>query len=105
MAYAPLNGDLILGQFVEVEYGEAFEYTINDASIMASRRPGSETINFPHKIHVGHGETRYALVCQTVAYVIIDEGEGGQWIVQKWEIKKHRKYDLDKQIKYFNKAA
>ena len=84
---------LVLGSFVEKERGRIFEYAI---------RP-DEGIDFapdcPHIVYVtnptagaDHG-FRYAKVIKTVAWIVVDEDEGGDPIYEKWEIKQHRHYD------------
>jgi len=37
-------------------------------------------------------ESRYGKVLKTVAYIAIDEDEYGNPVVEKWDIKKYRKY-------------
>jgi hypothetical protein len=80
----PTKLPLLLGQFVEADYGHTFEY--------AERRwpdAGFET-GFPHIVYVGNGQTRLAKVMRTVVHVVTGEGE-----IQKWKIKQHREYPTD----------
>ena len=79
---------LILGHFVEADYGHGFEYAV---------RP-DEGLNFapdfPHIIYTGE-ETRYARVLKTVAYIVIDEAADGSPVYERWAIKRHRHYDTE----------
>lgn len=96
MAYAPhTNLDhshnpeqfpMILGSFAEVDHSKVFEYSLRNESNWLSKE------KFPHLVYVGSGETRYAKVLKTVAYVVIDEDENGEPVIDKWYIKKHRVY-------------
>jgi hypothetical protein len=85
---------LILGSFfVEKDKRTIFEYAV---------RP-DDGINFapdcPHIVYVtnvidGRGiGFRYAKVLKTVAWIVVDEDDGGEPIYEKWEIKQHRHYD------------
>jgi hypothetical protein len=73
---------MVLGSFVEKEYGHTFEY--------AERRWPDDDFypELPHVIYVGDGQSRLAKVLKTVAFVLTGEGE-----MQKWDIKQHREYD------------
>ena len=79
MGYAPhTNTDirngavlpLILGSFIEADYGHTFEYAI---------RP-DEGIDFapdcPHIVYVAD-RIRYARVLKTVAYIAVDDDDDG----------------------------
>lgn len=83
MALAPLYGtDGSLGAFTEKDHGHRFEYVAESNPIF-----GNE---YPHRLYVGHnGETRYANVKKTVAYVVVDEEADGSPVVEKWFIKNH----------------
>jgi hypothetical protein len=88
MGYYTYTKDPI-GMFVEKEHGNTFEYSVNDdASEFGA--------NYPHKVWVGSqligGDQgyRYAKVMKTVAYVIVDEDEGGP-VLERWFLKKHKK--------------
>jgi len=83
---------LILGSFVEADYGHMFEYAI---------RP-DEGVDFapdcPHIVYVGNGagyRTRYARVLKTVAYIAVDEDDDGEPVLQKWQLKNHRQYPTE----------
>lgn len=89
MSFAP-NGVKCLGSFVEKDYCHLFEYSVNDHAFdWASQE------DFPHLVWVGPDQAspRYARVLKTVAYVVTDEDEFGQPVVEKWEIKKNRVYE------------
>jgi hypothetical protein len=92
MALAPYTNDRrtigidskVLGQFREKEFDHSFEFAEND---------GWFADEYPHKIFVGNDETRIGLVKKTVAYVVVDEGDDGSPVVQKWSIKNFRGYE------------
>ena len=92
MAFYTYTQDPI-GQFVERDTGNYFEYSHNDDPI-------SMCEDFPHKVWVG-GEGvcgmrgyRYAIVKKTVAYVCVDEDEFGLPVLEKWHLKKNTEYAL-----------
>lgn len=96
MAYAPLNIDFVIGSFVEKEYERTFEYINNPEFVLHVPAHGGKNAHFPHLIFVGppgSSETRRALVLKTCVHVVTDETEFG-FVVEKWEIKKHRKYSV-----------
>ena len=77
-----------IGVFTEKSAGNVFEYSINDDSIMEE---------WPHKVWVGGGQIndsgyRYAWVKKTVAYVVVDENDWGEAVVEQWYLKKKREY-------------
>lgn len=75
---------VLLGQFVEKEFGHTFEYS-------ERRWPDDEFHpDLCHVIYVGDGQTRLAKVLKTVAWVLTGEGE-----LQRWQIKGHRPYATD----------
>ena len=80
-----------IGRFVEKDTGNYFEYSLND-------EPMNFGEDFPHKVWVGGGGVagmtgwRYANVKKTVAYIVVDEGDLGQPVVEKWDIKKNVEY-------------
>ena len=78
----------ILGCFNEKDFDNLFEFSVN---------PGVSGFcdDYPHLVWVNsrNPETRYAKVLKTVAYVVVDEDENGDPIVEKWTIKKMRKYE------------
>jgi hypothetical protein len=97
MGHAPASVDMIAGYFVEKDYGNTFEYVEVDKDdwFLAPLAHGGRNVRYPHKIFVGPlGETRYAFVKGSVAHVVTDETEkrGYPWfVVEKWNIKQHRK--------------
>lgn len=78
-----------IGAFVEREYGQTFEYSMNHVDVVYSEL-------FPHVIWVGGRVNdqgfRFANVKKTVAYVVADEDENGKPVVVRWDIKNHREY-------------
>lgn len=80
-----LASDMI-GYFTEKEFGKQFSFMLN---------PDSKTAPaFPYLIVVGPNadETRMAVIKKTVAYVVLDEYEGGNYFIEKWQIKKKVMY-------------
>jgi len=95
MAYYTYTKDPI-GSFVEKDAGNTFEYSLNDDD------PLYFFMDYPHKVWVG-GEGvcgmrgyRYANVRKTVAVIVVDEDDKGLPVVEKWYIKRHRKYGFGK---------
>ena len=98
--FAPLStyfdrGDgSILGRFVENERGKLFEYSEN-------RQNNAPPWGLPHLVWVTEpiegldSGFRYAIVKKTVAYIAIDEDAEGQPIMEKWQIKQHKRYTKD----------
>lgn len=79
-----------IGCFVEKDTGNYFEYSVND-------EPVDFAHNYPHRVWVGGkgvaGQSgwRYANVKKTVAYIIVDEDDGGP-IVERWFLKSNVAY-------------
>lgn len=97
MAFAPESvsfdrGDSsIIGCFTEKEHGLLFEYSTNKGGFGALD-------GWPHRVYVSSNPIndsgwRYARVLKTVAYIVVDEDENGDAIVEKWNIKKQRTYE------------
>ena len=80
-----------IGNFVEKEHGQNFEYSLNDD-------PFAWCEDYPHKVWVGSHQIggdqgyRYAIVKKTVAYVCVDEDEFGLPVMEKWNLKKNTEY-------------
>ena len=88
MAYYTYTKDPI-GAFTEKDVKNVFEYSVNDDPIM---------VEWPHKVWVGGGQIndsgyRYAIVKKTVAYIVVDENDYGEAVVEKWNIKSNREYN------------
>jgi hypothetical protein len=83
-----------VGRFVEKEYGNYFEYSVNDDG----KTFGTDGFMalFAHKVWVGglvnDQGYRYANVKKTVAYICVDEDEFGAPVVEKWSIKNNVAY-------------
>tara|TARA_B110000503_G_scaffold5725_1_gene7905 strand:+ start:250 stop:528 length:279 start_codon:yes stop_codon:yes gene_type:complete len=79
-----------VGRFVEKDAGNTFEYSINDDLSMP------EYYKFPHIVWVGglvnDQGYRYATVKKTVAYIVTDEDEYGNPVIEKWNIKQNVAY-------------
>lgn len=84
MGMIPTDLPLVLGRFVEKEYGYSFEY--------AERRWPDDNY-YPelcHIVYVGfQNETRLAKVLKTVAYILTEHG------IQKWDLKENRIYETE----------
>ena len=78
-----------VGRFVEREVGNYFEYSLNDDDFDFCK-------DFAHKVWVGglvnDQGYRYANVKKTVAYIVTDEDEYGQPVIEKWNIKNNVAY-------------
>ena len=89
MAFYTYTKDPI-GVFVERDTGNYFEFSYNDEQ--------GEAPEWPHRVWVGGGGVagmtgwRYARVMKTVAYIVVDENDYGEAVVEKWYIKNHREY-------------
>jgi hypothetical protein len=85
MAYAPLGVTTVSGSFVERDFGHTFEYIENPEFVLHVPAHGGKNVG-PHG-----EETRQALVKGSVVHVVTDETDFG-FVVEKWNIKNHRKY-------------
>ena len=90
MAFAPSSVYPIRegGAFIEKDHGNLFEYDLHGESLLPE---------YPHRVWVSENPVndsgwRYALVKKTVVYIVTDEADDGQPVVQKWSIKAHRIY-------------
>ena len=98
MAYAPSHLYPIRegGSFVEKSCGKFFEYDLVPHPPYPSNHAASVS-GYPHRVWVSENPIndsgwRYALVKKTVAYIVTDEADNGQPVVEKWSIKGHRIY-------------
>ena len=83
--------DAPIGNFIEKDHGNNFEYSHNDD-------PFAWCEDFPHKVWVGSHQIggdsgwRYANVKKRVAYVIVDEDDGGGPVLERWFLKSNKEY-------------
>lgn len=79
MAYSSTSTlPTVIGQFRELSAGLPFDF----------RDAPENQFGMPHQVFVGaKGETRFAKVLKTVAYVVVDEDDEGREVVEKWRIK------------------
>ena len=92
MSLAPFkkyNSGHLLGCFTEAEHGNYFEYELNDPD-----DSWLSVVEYPHRVWVSQSPVndsgwRYAYVKKTVAYIVVDEDDHGEPVVEKWSIKKH----------------
>lgn len=95
MSFAPYTNDYrgrkppIQGCFQHAATEKYFEYRWRQ-----DEEHGELAKDFPHLIFVGPfgSETRVAKVGKTVVYVVVDENDDGTPVIEKWYIKKFRKY-------------
>tara|TARA_R100000951_G_scaffold102070_1_gene93997 strand:- start:606 stop:899 length:294 start_codon:yes stop_codon:yes gene_type:complete len=84
------NYPTVLGSFVEKLVGKDHEYSANtDLESGWSATWDQFAKEFPHKLWTLDG-FRYARILKTVAYIVVDEDEYGNPVVQKWNIKRHK---------------
>ena len=102
MAFAPSHtyydqDATIQGSFTEKEYGNMFEFSMNDEFVSFIHSRNGKDTEYPHKVWVTTPREgidsgyRMALVLKTVAYIVVDEDENGP-VIEKWDIKEHRIY-------------
>lgn len=82
LASTDIDYAIIAGCFEHKDTKKSFEYRKNERNMP----------NYPHEVFVGDGSTagnstRFARVLNTVAYVVVDEDEFGQFVIEKWNIK------------------
>ena len=70
----------LIGSFVEKSAGKTHEYSYNDTG---------EMTEYPHRLWTLDGY-RFATVNKTVAYIVTDEDEHGNPVIDKWHIKQHK---------------
>jgi len=98
MAYVLDSFDLklILGSFVEKEYGKTFEFSENPDVTLSPPAHGGKNMLFPHLVWVTTPGLDYgyrvACVKKSVVYIITEELEDDRWVVEKWDIKNKRDY-------------
>ena len=78
---------LLLGQFVEKDHGNFFEYAERPEGLGGDFTPDAQ-----HIVYVGRGEYRFARVLKTVAYIAVDENGDGFPVWEKWSLKQHHQY-------------
>jgi len=81
----------LVGSF-QLSNGNDFEYEPNSPA--DSWLP---VVNYPHRVWVQlkplhDSGWRYANVKKTVAYIVVDEDDYGQPVIEKWAIRKNRTF-------------
>ncbi len=76
--------------FIERTHGNIFFIKPNDLDDLHSRR--MESLGYDQRVFVGHSPIndsgwRYAKLLKTVAYIVTDENEYGDPVVEKWNIR------------------
>ena len=93
--YFDIGDSTILGRFDEAEYGHTFEFSQEPEMYLApDLKTGKNTV-YPHRVWVANAPRRiggdqgwrHALVKKTVVYIVIDEDDSGNSVIQKWKIK------------------
>ena len=101
MSYAPTEYYPITegGNFRERDHDNFFEYDTHgeDADFLAETERFLFLREYNHRVWVNSRPVndsgwRYALVKETVAYIVIDEDEYGKPVIEKWQLKNHVKY-------------
>lgn len=87
MSFSSYNAPQILGEFREAEYKNWFNYACRDSDDDVAFAP-----EFPHLIFLENGETRFARIVKTRAYVVVDEGADGAPVTETWIIQNHNRY-------------
>jgi len=93
MSYAPTNAiKRVIGTFKNKAHGTSFDYESNTPD--DSWLP---VVDYPHRVWVNCNPIndsgwRYAKVKKTVAYIVLDEDQYGQPVIEKWSIKNHITY-------------
>lgn len=97
MSFAAQNlSHKLAGYFVEKSYGRAFEYKVNPETVLHPDMKTGLNVIYPHLVFVGPqgDQVRMALVKKTVAYVVVDEIDNDRYVIEKWQIKDLREYNL-----------
>lgn len=88
--FSPDHQELV-GIFTHAETGKEFEYRKNKNE--CQWEPANA---YEFEVFVGpDGESlRFARILKTVAYVVVDQDDGGNPIEERWPIKQHRSYTV-----------
>lgn len=73
------------GSFKNTQYGTHFEYRVSKGLAPNQGDWGIKN-GFKHEIAVCDGSVRFANVKKTVAYVLVDEDDNGDLVIEKWAI-------------------
>ena len=99
MAYQPINSNQdfkkLIGEFIEKSGGKKFEYQM--LAQLDEQMFNYNNGNYPHAVWVSSNPVndcgyRAARVLKTVVYVVVDEDESGNPVVEKWSISNHTVY-------------
>jgi hypothetical protein len=93
MAFMPMKLEGTVeqtGSFIERTYDNLFFISLNDLDDTHSRRMAS--LGYGQRVWVSSNPIndsgwRYARVLKTVAYIVTDENEYGDPVVEKWNIR------------------
>jgi hypothetical protein len=92
--YFDIGDGSIIGSFTEKENGNFFEFSEAKREDFGWSEVPSDFIHrvwvtTPWKMDRGY---RMAKVLKTVVYVLVDEDESGELVIEKWNIKGHTEY-------------
>ena len=77
-----------MAHFQDIDYRTVAGEFENEFARFEYRANTRTDINdFPHEIAMSDGSFRFAKVLKTVVYVVVDEDEFGNPVVEKWDIK------------------
>ena len=99
--YFNVGDSSIIGSFESKETGKFFEYSeAKEEDWVAYADYGLKSeyvhrvwVTTPWKMDRGF---RMAKVLKTVAYILLDEDDYGEPVIEKWKIKKHNVYSREK---------
>lgn len=91
MAFAPLSEVVLSGEPLKIK--GFFRNKETDVPFEFSEMKEGEFNPWdqPHKIWVKDG-FRYGKVLKTAVWIVVDEGEFGNPMYERWDIKQHREY-------------
>lgn len=102
MAYALLDyyhRRVVLGRFTNRETKKVFEYIkaedVTESGLCPMIIVGNgKVVAADRQIFVGPegDQKRYAYIMKTVVYVVVDETNPNEWVVEKWSVKDHVEY-------------
>ena len=102
MSYASMNQigkfGRLSGQFTNKETGKVFDYVDHQADDFTPLfvGPYGHLVRANAQIFVGPDgdDTRFAYVGKSVVYVVVDEVDAEDWVVEKWAVKGSKRFSL-----------
>lgn len=71
---------MVIGAFKERSKGHDFQFRKTEDQWAID-------LGYPYEVCCGDSEIRYARIHKTVAYIMVDEDEYGDPVIEKWSIK------------------